>query len=173
MFLKEIRVVRTSPCLAAEEMIKVQAVLSVEIGELMPYLNAVLPKPNYDPKAQNLAFKKGEKLILLQKDKVAVTKLKNITHAYQELELLKGLINDTYERRDEITPIYEGRKRVGPLEIYKHLPRTNCKKCGEAACLAFATKLVSLEAEVNQCPDLLTEAYAEAKAKVLSLLGEE
>ena len=27
------------------------------------------------------------------------------------------------------------------LEIYKHLPKTNCKECGSPTCLAFAMAL--------------------------------
>jgi len=40
------------------------------------------------------------------------------------------------------------------LEIYKHLPKTNCKKCGYPTCLAFAMKLAIGKAEVEACPDL-------------------
>lgn len=40
------------------------------------------------------------------------------------------------------------------LDIYKHLPKTNCKKCGYPTCLAFAMKLAVGKAEVEACPDL-------------------
>ena len=30
------------------------------------------------------------------------------------------------------------------LEIYKHLPKTNCKDCGFPTCLAFAMKLAQM-----------------------------
>ena len=33
------------------------------------------------------------------------------------------------------------------LDIYKHLPKTNCKKCGYPTCLAFAMKLAVGKAE--------------------------
>ena len=28
-----------------------------------------------------------------------------------------------------------------PMEIYAQLPQTNCKRCGETSCMAFAFKL--------------------------------
>ena len=40
------------------------------------------------------------------------------------------------------------------LEIYKLLPKTNCKKCGYPTCLAFAMKLATGKVEVEACPDL-------------------
>ncbi|WP_257000038.1 (Fe-S)-binding protein [Candidatus Methanoperedens nitratireducens] len=29
------------------------------------------------------------------------------------------------------------------MELYQLLPRTNCKKCGESTCMAFAVALLS------------------------------
>jgi acetyl-CoA decarbonylase/synthase, CODH/ACS complex subunit gamma len=40
------------------------------------------------------------------------------------------------------------------LEIYKLLPRTNCKKCGYPTCLAFAMALASKKVELAACPDV-------------------
>jgi len=40
------------------------------------------------------------------------------------------------------------------LDIYKLLPKTNCKKCGYPTCLAFAMKLATGKVEVEACPDL-------------------
>jgi acetyl-CoA decarbonylase/synthase, CODH/ACS complex subunit gamma len=46
------------------------------------------------------------------------------------------------------------------LEIYKLLPRTNCKKCGYPTCLAFAMALASKKAELAACPDVSAETKA-------------
>lgn len=40
------------------------------------------------------------------------------------------------------------------LQIYKLLPKTNCKKCGYGACLAFAMALSSGKTKAEQCPDM-------------------
>lgn len=50
-------------------------------------------------------------------------------------------------------------KRPSPLELYKYLPQTNCRKCGEDSCMAFAMKLIDRSAELNQCTPLLTPEY--------------
>ncbi|MDO9066678.1 MAG: acetyl-CoA decarbonylase/synthase complex subunit gamma, partial [Chloroflexota bacterium] len=38
------------------------------------------------------------------------------------------------------------------LDIYKLLPKTNCKECGFPTCLAFAMKLAQKGTELNKCP---------------------
>src|SRR3989338_4754549 len=44
------------------------------------------------------------------------------------------------------------------LDIYKLLPKTNCKKCGSPTCLAFAMKLAMKKATLAECPDITAEA---------------
>jgi len=46
------------------------------------------------------------------------------------------------------------------LDIYKLLPKTNCKKCGYPTCLAFAMKLAAGKADVESCPDMDEETKA-------------
>ncbi|MDA8078387.1 MAG: acetyl-CoA decarbonylase/synthase complex subunit gamma [Nitrospiraceae bacterium] len=44
------------------------------------------------------------------------------------------------------------------VEIFKLLPKTNCKKCGQPTCLAFAMKLAQRQATLDSCPDVSEEA---------------
>src|SRR3990172_705295 len=46
------------------------------------------------------------------------------------------------------------------VEIFKHLPKTNCKKCGHPTCLAFAMKLAAKQTTLDDCPDASEEAKA-------------
>jgi len=46
------------------------------------------------------------------------------------------------------------------LEIYKNLPRENCKECGLPTCLAFAMKVAAGQAGLDDCPRLSDEARA-------------
>jgi acetyl-CoA decarbonylase/synthase complex subunit gamma len=47
------------------------------------------------------------------------------------------------------------------LEIFKQLPKTNCKDCGQPTCLAFAMSLASGKASLDLCPHV-SEAAKEA-----------
>jgi len=51
------------------------------------------------------------------------------------------------------------------LEIFKMLPKTNCKDCGFPTCLAFAMQLVAGKVELEKCPHIseeVKEALSEA-----------
>ena len=50
------------------------------------------------------------------------------------------------------------------LEIYKLLPRTNCKECGYPTCLAFAMKLAAKQAELAACPYVSEESKTKLEA---------
>ncbi|MBW1837629.1 MAG: acetyl-CoA decarbonylase/synthase complex subunit gamma [Deltaproteobacteria bacterium] len=53
------------------------------------------------------------------------------------------------------------------IQIFKLLPKTNCKECGVPTCLAFAMNLASGKAELDSCPyvsDEAREKLAEASA---------
>ena len=44
------------------------------------------------------------------------------------------------------------------LDIFKLLPKGNCKKCGMPTCLAFAMQLAQKRAKLDDCPEISEEA---------------
>ena len=46
------------------------------------------------------------------------------------------------------------------LEIYKHLPKTNCKDCGLPTCLAFAMKMATKQISLDKCPHVTAAGRA-------------
>ena len=44
------------------------------------------------------------------------------------------------------------------IQIYKFLPKTNCKECGQPTCLAFAMKLAASQADLSACKYVSAEA---------------
>ncbi len=49
---------------------------------------------------------------------------------------------------------------LSAIEIYQHLPKTNCGDCGVPTCLAFAMKLAQKQASLDECPHIGEEAAA-------------
>ncbi|MDY6913625.1 MAG: acetyl-CoA decarbonylase/synthase complex subunit gamma [Planctomycetota bacterium] len=47
------------------------------------------------------------------------------------------------------------------LDIYKQLPKENCKECGVPTCLAFAMKVAAGQAGLDQCPRLTDDARSQ------------
>ncbi|MCE1246300.1 MAG: acetyl-CoA decarbonylase/synthase complex subunit gamma [Firmicutes bacterium] len=44
------------------------------------------------------------------------------------------------------------------MDIFKLMPKTNCKDCGSPSCLAFAMKVAAKKAEFTECPHLSEES---------------
>ncbi|TAM34390.1 acetyl-CoA decarbonylase/synthase complex subunit gamma [bacterium] len=61
------------------------------------------------------------------------------------------------------------------LDIYKLLPKTNCRQCGLATCLAFAMQLAKKTVTIEKCPFIspeaksILEAQAQPPIKLISL----
>jgi 4Fe-4S ferredoxin len=57
------------------------------------------------------------------------------------------------------------------MEIYQLLPKTNCKKCGESTCMAFAVALLSGTRRYNECPPLIEDdQYSDLVIKLDEIL---
>ncbi|MGD0645486.1 MAG: acetyl-CoA decarbonylase/synthase complex subunit gamma [Candidatus Bathyarchaeia archaeon] len=63
-----------------------------------------------------------------------------------------------------------GLKELSPIDVYKLLPKTNCKECGLDNCMAFATKIVNREINIDQCPPLLKKENEKAYNQLKELL---
>lgn len=163
MFLESIQVIETSPCLADEERFKARTLASANLNELLPYLNALIDDGFYRAQGNSLSFKKGIVGFTLMNDQINITKFLNNTELYELLDWVQELINKAHDRMDEITPDYETRETMPVLQVYKLLPKTNCKKCGEATCMAFAAKLNQFETRPDECPLLSEVEYLDAK----------
>ncbi|MCW4046207.1 MAG: acetyl-CoA decarbonylase/synthase complex subunit gamma [Candidatus Bathyarchaeota archaeon] len=63
-----------------------------------------------------------------------------------------------------------GIKELSPIDVYKLLPKTNCKECGQENCMAFATKIVNREVTLEQCPPLLKKENEKAYKQLKEML---
>jgi ArsR family metal-binding transcriptional regulator len=163
-FLKSITLCYVAPCMADEKKIRLIGYFDRDITEILPYINAVIKGASYNKGASTLTYAKERRLINLYNIKITIAKADDIIDAWVVLDEVKKLVNDTYRIRDTIKPNYEEKIKVTALQIYGWLPKTNCKACGEATCLAFAVKLLQGEQKLKHCQPLFTESkYFENK----------
>ena len=143
-----------SKCQADAEGVHCFAHLDQDVTQALPYLNAVLGGFEYlnDPPA--VTFKTHGKLITVHGKKIAVNALKDKVEAEKIVLWLKNEINEAWEKKEEIQPCYTGMPRPGIMEIYKLLPRNNCRECGQPTCLVFATKVAEGAKGPDDCPPL-------------------
>ncbi len=166
MLLRSYNITRTLPCLADPEKIRVIAEISDEIHEAFPYLNAVLKGCIYNHPALTLTIKKDGKLFTLHAHHITLAKIEDEKEAEEILKWLRDLINETYEKRDQIEPNYSKGADLKALDIFRLLPGKNCKDCGELTCLAFAVKLAAQDVDITKCAPLFSREF-QAKQKVL------
>lgn len=162
----------TPPCEPGAERYAATARLTVDISELMPYLNATLRGAVYLPEAHALTWKKGGHNIAFHAYEIATSNAEDREGAEKELKGLIDLVNRTWERRAEITPDTAMRQRPTPMAIYKLLPNTNCKQCGESTCYSFALKLTASQKKIADCPPLFEPQYAEKLAALEEIVIE-
>lgn len=59
------------------------------------------------------------------------------------------------------------------MQIYKDLPRTNCKECGFPTCMAFAMQVAAKQKALTDCPEISDDAMSslsEASAPPMKLI---
>ncbi len=171
-FLKSITLCYVAPCMADEKKIRLIGYFSRDITEILPYINAVIKGASYNKGASTLTYAKERRLINLYNIKITIAKADDIIDAWKVLDEVKELINRTYEDRDKIKPNYEEKIKVTALQIYGWLPKTNCRICGEATCLAFACRLLQGEQKLLKCVPLSTESKFAENNKIMQEMAE-
>ena len=86
--------------------------------------------------------------------KIAVNALRDEAETHHILEWLKQEINNAWEHRDAIVPKYDGKSKPHILEIYKLLPKNNCRKCGQPTCMMFASLATEGIKGAGDCPEM-------------------
>jgi len=146
--------------------------LHQDIREVMPYLNGVLKRCRYNPDAPALEISHEGRGFALWARRIAFGGVTCSEEAEHVMESLQQLINDTWARRDEITPSERRGPCLSPLAVFKLLPGLNCGECGEASCLAFAAKLAREKARLVQCVPLASPDHGERRAALVAMLLE-
>ena len=128
--------------------------LDQDVGEAIPYLNAVLGGFTYQKDPPSVTFKAHGKLITVHAKKIAINALKDEAEAKKIVEWLKREINTAWENRDKIRPLYEATPQPKVFEILKLLPKTNCKECGQPTCMVFAVQVAEGAKGPEDCPPI-------------------
>ncbi len=171
-FLKSITLCYVAPCMADEKKIRLIGYFNRDMTEILPYLNAVIKGASYNKGASTLTYAKERRLINLYNIKITIAKADDIIDAWHILDEIKILINNTYKNRVVIKPSYEEKVKVTALQIYGWLPKTNCRACGEATCLAFACRLLLGEQKLSKCAPLSTEQKFVENNKIMQEMAE-
>lgn len=131
--------------------------LDEDIQNVLPYLNAELGGSSYTKEPPSVTFKVRGQLITVHPMKIAINALKDENEAEKILMWLQGVINDTWDRRNEMEPSFESAPQPVLFEILKLLPKSNCRECNEPTCMVFAARAVEGVKDHNDCPPIGAE----------------
>jgi ArsR family metal-binding transcriptional regulator len=162
--------VESVPCEVGSEEFAAIVRFNVDISPAFPYMNRALRGARYIAQAPSLTWKKGGRNITFWPYKIAIGYLGDRAQAEKVTQGLVDLVNRTWARRAEIEPDYEMHQRPGPLEVYKLLPQTNCKACGQPTCYIFALKLTMGHLRLRDCPTLREPQYADQLDQLVGVL---
>lgn len=170
MLLHDYEITKVRRNLCNPEWIVVTAELNDDISEVFPYLNAVVKNAVYTPEAQNLNFKMDTGAISLMPRQISVGQVTCEEDAIKVLDYVKDMINDTWEKRASITPVYERKEEIKAKDILDFLPKTNCRDCGLPTCFAFAVALLKGQKRLKDCSALSKLEFAQDKEALARLL---
>ncbi|MFZ5809842.1 MAG: (Fe-S)-binding protein [Chloroflexota bacterium] len=171
MYLASITLVKTLPCLAEPGKIIVIGKPNRSLDSVIPYLATLPGIIAYNPHTLTLTFRRPAGFMALYPDQIYITQVKDSDEGLELLEALKDAVNAVWDKRDELTAITQERKAPKPLDVWSLLPRTNCRQCGEATCMAFAVGVIQQKRQVEECPPLKDDpAFSERLAALQGLV---
>ncbi len=126
--------------------------LDNDVSELFPYINATVKDAIFYDKPEYVKFFIDDFQCVLYPDDVIAAPFKDQEQAIKFTKRLIDFLNDLYSKKDSLKPNHKKFRPVSVIDIYKLLPKTNCKECGFSTCLAFAGALSRGQTRPDQCP---------------------
>jgi len=158
-----------APCVADLTKIRLIAHTSGNMAEAFPYMNAEMREASYNAKGPTFTFMDGYRMISMYPQRIAIAKADEIVDGWRTLEMIRCRVNDAWARRAQIEPCYEMREKPPALEIFKRLPKTNCRACGERTCLAFAVRVWMGELPASKCAPVFQGEFGHLKDALVEI----
>jgi len=162
-------IVVLAPCVADPHKLRLIAHTGGDLAAVMPYLNAEVPQVTYVDETHTLTTMDGYRMVSLYPGRLTIAKADDLVDAWRVLESLRCRVNAVWARRGAITPSYECRQKPPALEIYRRLPGTSCRQCGEKTCMAFALRLWNGEVSPTACTPVFAGEYAHLREALLAI----
>ncbi|MGD6934101.1 MAG: (Fe-S)-binding protein [Candidatus Bathyarchaeia archaeon] len=175
-FVKKIEITEIMPCAVEADGIRFLAQADRPVTEVLQVLFLVFPNATYSEKIGFLSYKTQERIVsIFPNGKISMTHVKDKETAIKLVEELRKTLNraSIYLKTHGLpgNELAEQKKALTAKKLYDVLPKTNCKKCGEQSCFAFATKLLIAEKRPEDCKPLSTEQKTETRLQLEKMLS--
>ncbi|MCL5097743.1 MAG: hypothetical protein M1608_09505 [Candidatus Omnitrophica bacterium] len=158
-----------APCVPDVTTIRLIAHIAANLSDVFPYLNTEMVQAMYCREVETFTYMDAYRLISVYDRRITIAKADELVDAWHTRENIRCRVNEIWGRRHSIEPSWEMRKKPPAFEIYKRLPGTNCRACGEKTCLAFSVRLWSGEIKPSLCTPIFTGEYRHLKAPFLEI----
>ena len=145
--------------------------LPSDISDVFPYLNALLEETLYDRDNRVLIGAEEGRRYAFRPDEIRVSGLDDVAGAPEVARHVVDRVNRVWSERDRIEPCFKERKLPAVADIYRLLPRTNCRQCGRQTCLVFAAELRQDQGLLSDCPPLAQAEHADDLAQISKLFA--
>jgi ArsR family metal-binding transcriptional regulator len=170
-YLDSITLTKTIPCLAEPGRIIVIGKPDRLLDEVLPYLATLPGIIAWNPQALTLTFRRPHGFMTLYSDRVYITQVVDTAEGLELFAALKEAVNVVWEKRAELVAVTAKKRAPRHLDIWELLPRSNCRQCGEATCLAFAVAVLQQKRSVTECLPLQSDSsFADRKATLEAML---
>lgn len=157
------------PCAPGSGRYGVRIILSEDISPVFPYLNTVLEDTYYDHENKVLIGREERRQYAFRTMEIRVAGVNEAAQAPEAVRKAVELVNRVWQERATIKPSFTERKLPTAIDIYRHLPKTNCQQCGYPTCLVFASELRTGKCMLEQCP-LLFQPENHARQQAIQRL---
>ena len=140
-----------------------------DISSVFPYLNESFHNTIYDHENKILIVREQNQAYAFRSEEIRIARTDDPIQARQIAAEIIEKVNRIWRVRDTITPLFKDKKRVTVIDIFKLLPRTNCRKCGYLTCLAYAADLRQGTVQMDDCPHLALSEYNANRQKIAGL----
>jgi len=154
--------------------LRVEAAVEKGFRELLPLMARLIRGGTYRPDGPALAFEEGHRLIVITSDGLSLCRVDDLLDMWILIRTTIDLAFTAWRLRSTLKPETEPRYGIGTMEIFKRLPGTNCRKCGNYACMEFAAGLLTGRRDIVECPPLFEPEYGrhrESLKWVIAIVG--
>lgn len=149
----------------------VEVTLPEDISAVFPYLNAEFGNTSYDHENKTLIIRDRNQAYAFRPTEIRIARTEDPDHARRITAELIGKVNRIWNERERITPILKDKRPVAVIEIFKLLPKTNCRQCGYLTCLAYAADLRQGVLHIEDCPAMALPEYTANRRKLAALFA--
>lgn len=158
-------------CLPGTGILRAVVDIFDDISDIFPYINGYAKKAKYLPKIPWIRFpfysfsNNFNKIydVACKPKELIIGKFNSADEAKKIVDEVVYFINDIYQNKEKIIPSSKEWAPPSVLTIIKYLPQTNCGRCGEKSCMAFAVKLAQDDIEPEVCREIKEENLLKLK----------